>query len=166
MKAQTGKLLRLPVIGLAILSFVCSAFGRASVAVDLSLRRAIYLTSSKTAIDLKNDKYVAANNTIKVKKSDAVSCQGDKCIFNLGIIAFRSEGRGTLRTYGQFTGKTLGIVGNTIIFNDGEKTKQHVLPVTLVVGSNVITFTVDPNKQTAETDENNNSVDVRIVVEP
>src|SRR5687767_12202117 len=133
--------------------------------VDLSSRTAIYLTGKKTAIDLKNDKYVATGGAIKVKKSDALSCQGDKCTFNLGVIAFRSTATGTLKTYGQFTGKSVGIVGNTVFFNDGEKTKQHVLPVALAVGINVVTFTIDPNKQTAETDENNNSFNVRIVVE-
>jgi ABC-type amino acid transport substrate-binding protein len=133
--------------------------------VDLSSRTAIYFTGRKTSIDLKSDKYVATGGAIRVKKSDALSCQGDKCTFNLGIIAFRSTATATLKTYGQFTGKTLGIVGNTIIFNEGEKTKQQVLPVNLVVGNNIVTFTIDPNKQTAETDENNNSFDVRIVVE-
>ena len=133
--------------------------------IDLSSRRAIYVTSKNTAIDLKNDKHVVPGGAIKLKKSDAVTCQGDKCTYNLGIIAFRSEASGALKTYGQFSGKTVGIVGNTIFFADGEKTKQHVLPVTLTVGSNIVTFTIDPNKQTAETDENNNSFDVRIVVE-
>jgi hypothetical protein len=166
MKTKSRKLTCLLVIGMATISFVYSALGRNQAAVDLSLRRAIYLTSSKTVIDLKNDKYVAANNTIKVKKSDAASCQGDKCTFNLGVLAFRSDGRGTLSTYGQFTGKTIGIIGNTIIFNDSEKIKQHVLPVNLIVGVNTITFIMDPNKKTAETDENNNEVAVTIVVEP
>jgi hypothetical protein len=166
MKTKSRKFLCLLTIGLATISFVCSALGRNNAVVDLSLRQAVYLTGSKTTIDLKNDKYVAANNTIKVKKSDAVSCQGDKCTFNLGVLAFRSDGRGTLSTYGQFTGKTIGVVGNTIIFNDSEKIKQHVLPVNLIVGINTITFTMDPNKKTAETDENNNDVAVRIIVEP
>lgn len=166
MKTKTGKPLCLLVTVLATMSFVCSAFGNAPPAVDLSLRQAIYLTASKTAIDLKNDKYVADHSTIRVKRSEAVNCQGDQCIFNLGIIAFRSDGSRALRTYGQFTGKSVGIVGNTIFFNDGEKTKQQVLPVTLIMGNNIVTFTIDPNKQTAETDENNNRVEVRIVVEP
>jgi hypothetical protein len=150
------------------LTLLCSSVSMPVLAggerVDLSSRTAIYLTGKKAAIDLKNDKYVAAKGTIRVKKSDALSCQGDKCTFNLGIIAFRSPATGTLKTYGQFTGKTLGIVGNTIIFNEGEQTKQQVLPVTLVVGNNIVAFTIDPNKQTAETDENNNSFEVRITV--
>jgi hypothetical protein len=165
MKTKSGKFVCL-LVTLVTLSLVYSALGRNNTVEDLSLRRAVYLASSKTEIDLKNDKYVAANSTLKVKKSKALLCQGNKCTFNLGIIAFRSGDDGVLTTYGQFTGKTIGIVGNTISFNAGEKTKQHVLPVELAVGSNEITFTMDPNKKTNETNENNNSITVTIIVEP
>lgn len=166
MKIKTRKFVCLLIITISTMSFVSNALGRSNAGVDLSMRRAIYIASSKTAIDLKNDKYVTPNSTIKVKKSDALICQGDKCTFNLGVIAFRSDGNGALSTYGQFSGNTIGIVGNTISFNAGEKTKQHVLPVPLKIGLNEITFTVDPNKKTAETDENNNEITVKIIVEP
>ncbi len=166
MKIKTRKFVCLLLITISTLSFVGSALGRSKATVDLSMRRAIYIASSKTGIDLKNDKYVTPNNTIKVKKSDALICQGDKCTFNLGIIAFRSGDSGVLSTYGQFSGNTIGIVGNTISFSAGQTTKQHVLPVPLKIGVNEITFTVDPNKKTAETDENNNDITVKIIVEP
>jgi hypothetical protein len=166
MKSNIEKFICLSVVVLASLS-MASAVSRGNVAeLDLGLRRAVYLTGAKTTIDLKSDKYVGANSSIRVKKSDAIGCQGDKCTFNLGILAFRSDGRATLSTYGQFTGKNVGIVGNTITFTDGEKIKQQVLPVKLSVGRNELTFTIDPNKKTAESDENNNEITVTIVVEP
>jgi hypothetical protein len=166
MKTKTGKFICLSVVVLASLSVVCGAPAGGVAEVDLGLRRAVYLTGAKTTIDLKSDKYVGANSSIRVKKSDAVNCQGDKCTFNLGVLAFRSDGRGALSTYGQFAGKNLGIVGNSIIFNESEKIKPQVLPVKLSVGRNALTFTIDPNKKTAESDENNNEIAVTIVVEP
>ena len=133
--------------------------------IDLSSRRAIYLTGKKSVIDLKNDKYVAAGAFITVKKSDAVSCSGNKCTFGLGVIAFRSGTINAIQPYGQFTGQTFGIVGNTIIFQNGETTKQQVLQVDLSVGANAVTFTIDPQNKIAETNETNNSFTVRINVE-
>src|SRR5436853_1083648 len=118
--------------------------------VDLSARRAIYVTAKPKVIDLKNDKYVVAGGTITLNKSQAVGCQGNKCTFNLGVIATRSNSKGALETYGQFIGKTIGIVGNTISFSDGEGIKQHVLAVDLIVGKNVVTFMIDPQNKTAE----------------
>ena len=132
--------------------------------VDLSTRRAIYVTSSKTAIDLKNDKYVAAGGTITVKKSQGEDCQANKCTFHLGIIAIKTGGPSTLNAYGQYTG-AFGISGNTIVFGNGETTKQQVLPVKLAVGKNVVTFTIDPQNKIVETDEKNNAMTVTIVVE-
>jgi hypothetical protein len=133
--------------------------------IDLSSRRAIYLTGKKSVIDLKNDKYVTAGGSIKVKKSDAVSCSGDKCTFGLGAIAFRNGSTKPMQTYGQFTGKTFGIVGNTISFQDNETTKQQSLQVALSTGENLISFTIDPQNKIAETNENNNSFSVTIIVE-
>ena len=133
--------------------------------IDLSSRQAVYLTGNKSVIDLKNDKYVAAGGTIKVKRSDAVNCSGDKCTYGLGAIAFRSGTKNALQTYGQFTGKTLGIVGNTVSFQNNETTKQQVLPVPLTVGTNAVTFSIDPQNKIAETNESNNSFTVTIIVE-
>ncbi len=133
--------------------------------VDFSSRQAIYLTGKKTAIDTKNDKYVTAGGTIKVKRSDAVSCSDNKCTYGLGVIAFRTGSQNAIQTYGQFTGKTLGIVGNTVSFQVNETTKQHILPVDLAVGTNAVTFIIDPQHKIAETNENNNSFTVTIIVE-
>jgi hypothetical protein len=133
--------------------------------IDLSSRQAIYLTGKKSVIDLKTDKYVAAGGAIKVKRSEAVSCSGNKCTYGLGAIAFRTGTKNALQTYGQFSGKTIGIVGNTISFQNNETTKQHLLPVDLVVGANVVTFTIDPQNKIAETNETNNGFNVTIIVE-
>src|ERR1051325_6261242 len=144
---------------------VISAFA-AGGGVDLSSRQAVYLTGNKSVIDLRRDKYVASGARLYVKKSEVVSCKDNQGTFNLVSVAFWSDGSGTLKTYGQFTGKTIGSVGNTIFFSDGEKTRQQVLPVPLIVGVNPITFTIDPNKEVVETDETNNSFTVTIIVEP
>ena len=133
--------------------------------VDLGTHGGVYFTGNKSVIEVKNDKYVVAGGTITVKKSQAVGCQGNKCTFNLGIFSFRSGGPSTLRTYGQFTGRTVGIVGNTIVFDTGHNFKQHVLPVGLAIGKNTVTFTIDPQNQIVETDETNNSITVTIIVE-
>jgi hypothetical protein len=160
MKPIMFKTLCILILGMMISPLAHSRSG----SVDLSTRRAIYIASSPSAIDLKSDKYVTDGRAITIRRTQAVKCEGDKCTFNLGIIAFRSTEAGTLSTYGQFTGKSLGIVGNTIAFTAGEKTKQHVLPVPLVVGKNEVTFTIDPQNKTAETDENNNTITVVITV--
>ena len=150
------------------LTMLCATLPRLASAggdrVDLSSRRAIYLTGKKSVIDLKNDKYVAAGGTIKVKKSDAISCAGNKCTYGLGTIAFRNGTTTAMKTYGQFSGKA-STAGNTILFQDNETTKQHVLPVELAVGANVVTFTIDPENKIAETNENNNNFSVTIIVE-
>jgi hypothetical protein len=132
---------------------------------DLSMRPAIYVTSSKTTIDLKNDKYVAAGGTITLKKSQSVGCEENKCTFHLGIIAFKSGGPSTLSTYGLFKVPTVIYVGNTIFFANTESTKQQVLPVKLAIGKNTVIFTIDPDNKIVETNETNNSFTVTIVVD-
>jgi CARDB protein len=159
MKTKLSKMLALAFLW-ALVS-PCTLAGDSKV--DLTTRRAIYVTSSNTAIDLKNDKYVAAGATINVNAHQGQNCQGTGCTFNLGIIAFKSGGSSTLSTYGQYTG-SFGIVGNTIIFGNTERTKQQVLPVKLSYGKNVITFTIDPQKKIVETDETNNTFTVTIVL--
>jgi hypothetical protein len=133
--------------------------------VDLTTRRAIYVTKSPSEIDLKNDKYVAAGGTITVGRSQGEGCQANKCTFHLGIIAIKSGDSGALSTYGQYTVQALGTTGNTIVFANSESTKQQVLPVKLAPGKNVVTFAIDPAKKIVETDESNNSITVTIVVE-
>jgi len=152
-------------LSLAFVSALVSPFAFAGdPKTDLTMRRAIYVARNKAAIDLMNDKYVAAGETITLNRRQAESCQDNKCTFNLGIIAIKSGGAAALTTYGQYTGKN-GIAGNSIVFKDSETTKQLVLPVKLSIGKNVITFTIDPQNKIAESDETNNSMTVTLVVE-
>lgn len=144
------------------------AEGRSNAQPDLSLRAAIYFTGKKAdKIDLKTDKYVTPGGSITIKKSDAIKCEGNRCTFNLGVIVFRDNGVGQLSTYALI--KNLGVIetGNTVFFQDGEKIKQAIYPVTLVVGYNRLTAEVDPAKKIAESNEGNNLIQhIRVLVEP
>ncbi len=136
--------------------------------LDLSMRDALYFTGAKTdKIDLKNDKYAVKDGTMELKKSQATSCDGDTCDFNIGFIAFRSGNvNGELSSYGLLQVEKGGLVGNTVYFASGEKTKQGVLPLKLKMGMNKVTFTIDPYKKTAESNEDNNSFTVNFRVTP
>ncbi len=137
--------------------------------IDLSMRNALYFTGAKTdKIDLKNDKYVSKGGTMELKKSQATNCEGNTCDFNIGFIGFRSGNvNGELSSYGLLQVENAEfIIGNTVYFASGEKTKQAVLPLKLKMGMNKVTFTIDPYKKTAETDENNNSFTVNFKVTP
>jgi hypothetical protein len=138
----------------------------APVVWDFSLRPALYANGAESKkIDTKSP-YVTAGKTLTLKKSEAVSCAGDTCTFNLAFIVFRNGDQGMLSTYAFIKGKTLGIVGNTITFADGSKVKDAVFPSKLKIGENKLTVEVDPYKKTAETNEGNNSFEVTIIVEP
>jgi hypothetical protein len=151
------------IFAISLLS-TASAFGQAAT-TDLSMRRALYFTGGKPdKIDTKTDRYVAENGTMNLTQSDATKCEAGGCYFNVGFIAFRQPSRGTLSTYALIQAAA-GLVGNTVYFADKEGTKQGVLPVKLHVGSNKVTFQIDPYKKTPESDENNNTFSVTIVVE-
>ncbi len=149
-------------------AFVFISAVSASAQTDLSMRLALYSTGAKTdKIDLKNDKYVAKGGTMELNKSQAKSCNGNTCEFNIGFIAFRSGNvDGELSTYGLFQLKNDEMVGNTVSFADKEKTKQGVHSLKLQMGMNKVTFTIDPYKKTAETNEDNNSFSVNFNVTP
>jgi hypothetical protein len=136
---------------------------------DLSMRNALYFTGAKTdKINLKNDKYVVKGGTMELKKSQATSCEGDTCDFNIGFIGFRSGNvNDELSSYGLLqVGNAEFFIGNTVYFASGEKTKQGVHPLKLKMGMNKVTFTIDPYKKTTETEENNNSFVVNFKVTP
>lgn len=138
----------------------------APVVWDFSMRPALYANGAETKkVDTKA-KYVTAGKTMTLKKSEAVSCEGDTCTFNLAFFVFRNGDQGNLSTYALIRGKTLGIVGNTISFSPGSKVKDVVFPSKLKVGENKLIVEVDPHKKTPETNENNNSFEVTIIVEP
>ena len=147
---------------LVIAVIAISAVSTAQAQTDLSMRGALYFTGSKThQIDLKNDRFVASGGTMELKASEATNCTNDTCEFNIGFIGFRSGNTApALSSYGLLSVANGGLVGNTVYFAPAEKTKQAVLPLKLKTGSNRVTFTIDPYKKTAETNERNNSFSV------
>lgn len=133
---------------------------------DLSMREALYFTGSNgSTIDLKNDKYVYKSGILTVSGATAKSCVQNTCEFNVGFIGFRSGNMAAaLSSYGLISVEGSGLVGNTVYFAASEATKQGVLPVKLKMGTNKITFTIDPYKKTAETNERNNTFSVTVIV--
>jgi hypothetical protein len=148
--------------------FIGALSFHAQTSTDLSMRTALYFTGAKTdKIDLKNDKYVAAGGTMELQKGQATGCNGNTCEFNVGFIAFRNGATtAELSTYGLLQIEKGGLAGNTVYFAAAEKIKQGVFPLKLKIGMNKVTFTIDPYKKTAESDENNNSFSVNIRVSP
>jgi hypothetical protein len=132
---------------------------------DLSVRPVLYFIGARTdKFDFENDKYakyVSDGGTMQLYKLGATSCNGDICKFNIGFIASRSgETTGELSTYGLFQVTDGSSIGNTVYFAAGEQTKQGVYPLELNVGINKVTFTIDPDKKTVESSEDNNSLSV------
>jgi hypothetical protein len=129
---------------------------------DLSMRAALYFTGSKTSqIDLKNDPFVSSGGSMELKASDGANCSNGLCEFNIGFVGFRSGNTSSaLSSYGLLQVENGGLVGNTIYFAPAQNVKQGVLPLKLKMGSNRVTFTIDPYKKTAETNERNNSFSV------
>jgi hypothetical protein len=151
------------VFAISLLS-AASTFGQAAT-TDLSMRRALYFTGAKAnKIDTKTDKYVAENGTMTLKQSDSTKCEDGGCYFNIGFIAFRKPTAGTLSTYGLIQAGG-GSAGNTVYFANNERTKHGVFPIKLSIGTNKVTFQIDPYKKTPESNENNNSVSVTIIIE-
>ncbi|HUR99569.1 MAG TPA: hypothetical protein VMZ26_16000 [Pyrinomonadaceae bacterium] len=151
----------------AAISFLgLSAASSALSQTDLGMREALYFTGSKTTqIDMKNDRYVVKGGTLQLKSSDATNCAGGFCEFNIGFIAFRTGGGNSpLSSYGLLQVDSGALVGNTVYFAPAETIKQGVLPLKLKPGMNKVTFTIDPYKKTAETNERNNSMTVSFIV--
>lgn len=157
-------------ITLGVLAFLLLSVpaARGQERADLSMRRALYFTGTKTdKIDKTKggDRYVSADGTITVKQSEATKCEGGACTYNIGFIAFRSPASSALSTYALLQSKN-GLVGNTIYFAPNAATRESILPLKLARGENQVTFQIDPYQKTAETDENNNSFTVTIIVAP
>lgn len=135
---------------------------------DLSMRTALYFTGANTQkIDRAKDKYVNKDGTMELMKSQATSCDDNYCDFNIGFIAFaeRAGGNGELSTYALFTvGDNESLAGNTVYFADKEQIKEGIHSVKLKMGMNKVTFTIDPYKKTAESNEDNNSFSVNFNV--
>jgi hypothetical protein len=143
------------------------AFGQRAT-TDLTMRRALYITGVKTdKIDLKNDKYVAENGTITISQSSATKCEDGGCYFNIGFIAFRSPAIGVLNTNALIKKEgVVGFVSKEVVFANNAATQQEILSVKLPIGAqNKLTFQIDPHKKTLESNENNNTFSVTVIVE-
>jgi hypothetical protein len=129
---------------------------------DLSMRDALYFTGAKNdKIDTKNDRYVTKGGTMELRASEALSCGGGQCEFNIGFIGFRSGNTaGAITSYGLLQVENGSNAGDNIHFAAGETNKQRVIPLKLRMGLNRVTFTIDPYKKTEETNEANNSITV------
>jgi hypothetical protein len=133
---------------------------------DLSMREALYFTGpNASSISLAKDAYVAKGSTLNLSADVAKSCDKNTCEFNVGFIGFRSGNTtGVLSSYGLISVENGGLAGNTIYFAASETTKQVVVPVKLRLGTNKLTFAIDPYKKTRETNENNNTFAVNVIV--
>ena len=140
--------------------------GREQSTPDLRLRAALYANGAETGKVNTAAPYASPNRPLRLRKSDAVSCEGDVCGFNLGFYAQRNAAGAALSTYGLLTGASFGSVGNTVFFAAGETSKGVIHLVKLKAGENKVVVEIDPYKKTAEADEANNSFTVTIFVEP
>ena len=137
---------------------------------DLSVRRALYFTGAKTdKIDTRaaakgGDPYVVENGSMTLTKSQATKCETGGCYFNFGFIVMRKPATGALDTYGLIQIAGGGLVGNELHFDDKVGSHQHLLPVKLSNCVHKLTITIDPYAKTPESDENNNSFTVTIVI--
>jgi hypothetical protein len=134
--------------------------------VDLSARTTIYFTGAKKTIDLANDPHVEQGKDLDLKTNQAASHQGNLYTFNLGVLATREYGDlgTTLDAYAIMSGPG-GIAGDDILFQPNVQVVNKVFAVNLAIGSNVLTFTIDPYQKTPESNENNNTFTVTINVE-
>jgi hypothetical protein len=71
---------------------------------------------------------------------------------------------GALSTYGLIEVAGGGTCGNTVHFADKAETRQGVFPVKLADGVHKLMFRIDPYAKTQESDEQNNSFIVTVVV--
>jgi hypothetical protein len=133
--------------------------------VDFNLRSALYANGAVKQKVNTAAQYATPDKPITLKKSEAIDCQGDFCTFNLGFIVIRNSSEGNASTYALIRRGTTDVAGNTVSFPAGAKTSDLVLPCKLRLGENILTIEVDPYKKTAETNENNNSFVVKIIVE-
>lgn len=138
----------------------------APVVYDFSMRAALYINGFQTESVNTAAKYATSGKSLTLKKSEALSCDGNTCTFNLGFFVFRNTAQGNVSTYALIRGNTIGIVGNTISFQNGSKTRDVVFACKLSIGENKLIIEIDPYKKTAESKEDNNSFAVTIFVEP
>jgi len=133
--------------------------------VDLLMRQALYFNGASAAKVDTASKYATPDKAMTLKKSEALSCSGEHCTFNLGFFVQRSDGGGALTSFAQVGGPGLDSVGNSFSFAAGSRSRDFVVPVKLKSGVNRLRVEVDPSDKTPETNEANNSFTVTITVE-
>jgi len=132
------------ILTVAVLIFFAGQTVKAQT--DLSMRQALYYNGAKTVKVDTTSKYVTPGGTMKLKKSEALNCAAGFCEFNFAFFVFRDNVASALSTYALI--------------------RDVVHKFKLKTGVNKVIVEVDPYKKLAETNENNNSFEVTIVVEP
>lgn len=133
---------------------------------DLALRPALYANGAEAAKVNTASRYASPDRPLTLKRAEAVSCDGDVCVFNLGFFVQRSAADRALATYALLSGSTFGSVGNTVSFAAGERSKGVVHAVKLKPGENRIKVEVDPYREARDPNPANNGFEVTVVVEP
>lgn len=133
---------------------------------DLMLRPALYANGAEAAKVNTAARYASPDRPLTLKRAEAVSCDGDTCVFNLGFFAQRSAAGDALATYALLSGPTFGSVGNTVSFAAGERSKGVVHSVKLKTGENRIKVEVDPYREARDPNPANNGFEVTVIVEP
>jgi hypothetical protein len=166
MKTRLTATLGTLVVLLLVVAAIFAPAAAQQTRTDLSARRALYFSGKDGAwiIDLKNDRYAADNHPMTLRTSEATKCEDGGCYFALKFIAFRTPEAGVLKTFAMISVPGYS-VGNVFTFADKEGTKQGGYMVRLVTGTNRVTFDIDKKNLMPETDENNNSFTVTIIVE-
>ncbi|MGI8638887.1 MAG: hypothetical protein ACR2MG_02920 [Pyrinomonadaceae bacterium] len=158
-------------VSVFVLASAVSAQGKPDLSIGpFQTGAGLYFTGTQTkTFDISNKKkFVAQGGTLQLSKSEATICEGDTCVFNIGFVVQRYGGNENLElsTYGLFQVGKGGLVGNTITFPKVSNLRTGILPLKLMVGTNKVTFTIDPYQKTPESNENNNSLSVTINVTP
>lgn len=129
--------------------------------IDLDVGDALYFTGTQTStfsIKDKTIRTVQKDGTMELAKSEAVSCDGDLCKFNIGIVLLRKGDESVpIQTYVRLALEDGSSVGNVILFDPNQVMQKQTYPVRLKVGMNKVILSIDPDKKTTETDESNNS---------
>ncbi len=135
------------------------------VFLDQSVRPALYENGKNGyAIDATRA-FAGPGKPLVLSAKDALSCTPDGCKFNLGWFVMRNKNEGTLSTYATVS-SSLKIIGNSIVFKPGERSRSMVFGVPLKYGSNTLTVSIKPYKTGDDIDKSNNSFTVEIVLNP
>jgi len=135
------------------------------VFLDQSVRPALY-ENGKNGYEIDASRaFAGPNKPLTLYSKDALSCTPDGCEFNLGWFVMRNQDNGTLSTYGTATvnGK---IIGNSLGFKKGERSRSLVLGIPIKYGSNKIVVRLKPYKTADDIDKSNNTFTVEVILKP